>query len=278
VPIRWSASAPAATSTSSAPRRRPRVRVCVVGSGGASTRSPTCSAAPPRWWSRPATPASRDRSRRRPRRSSRPVRRRPRGAAGRRPGRQLRAQGAWCSGRAPTGPLEGSKAWMKEVVARPACPTARYARVRPGDRRSSSCDAARPAWVVKTDGLAAGKGVLVAATRAEAEADVRAKLAGQSFGDAGRTVVDRGGHDRPRARRCWRCATAPGRCPGPAQDFKRIGDGDTGPNTGGMGAYSPVPGGRRRHRRRRHGPLRRPDAGRAAPPGASTTAACSTRA
>jgi phosphoribosylamine--glycine ligase len=93
---------------------------------------------------------------------------------------------------------------------------------------------------VKTDGLAGGKGVLVTDDRAEAEADVRAKLSGSSFGAAGTRVV------------VEECMTGPevsvfAVCDGqravllpPAQDFKRVADGDAGPNTGGMGAYSPL--------------------------------------
>jgi phosphoribosylamine--glycine ligase len=139
--------------------------------------------------------------------------------------------------------LEGSKAWMKEVVEAAGVPTARYA----------AFDEAEPAieflrtlpepgpWVVKTDGLAAGKGVLVAASRGEAEADVRAKLAGESFGDAGRTVVIEEGMTGPELSLLAVCDGTRAVALAPAQDFKRIGDGDTGPNTGGMGAYSPVP-------------------------------------
>ena len=91
--------------------------------------------------------------------------------------------------------------------------------------------------MVKTDGLAAGKGVLVTESLAEAEADVRDKLSGAAFGDAGRRVRDRGGPHRPRGLGVRGVRRHPRRraCP-PAQDFKRVGDGDAGPNTGGMGA------------------------------------------
>jgi phosphoribosylamine--glycine ligase len=96
--------------------------------------------------------------------------------------------------------------------------------------------------VVKTDGLAAGKGVLVATSLDEAIADVRAKLAGESFGEAGRTVVVEEGMTGPELSLLVVCDGTRAVALAPAQDFKRAGDADTGPNTGGMGAYSPVPG------------------------------------
>jgi phosphoribosylamine--glycine ligase len=132
---------------------------------------------------------------------------------------------------------------MKEVVEAAGVPTARYAAFRdagPAIEFLRTLPEPGP-WVVKTDGLAAGKGVLVAASRAEAEADVRAKLLG-SFGDAGRTVVVEEGMTGPELSLLAVCDGTRAVALAPAQDFKRIGDGDTGPNTGGMGAYSPVPG------------------------------------
>src|SRR5205085_919818 len=98
-----------------------------------------------------------------------------------------------------------------------------------------------PPYVVKTDGLAAGKGVLVTDSLAEAEADVAAKLSGQAFGAAGRTVVIEEGLVGPELSLLCVCDGQRAVALAPAQDFKRLGDGDTGPNTGGMGAYSPVP-------------------------------------
>jgi phosphoribosylamine--glycine ligase len=95
--------------------------------------------------------------------------------------------------------------------------------------------------VVKTDGLAAGKGVLVTESLDEAVGDVRAKLAGEAFGDAGRTVVIEEGLQGPELSVLAVCDGTRAVALAPAQDFKRLGDGDTGPNTGGMGAYSPVP-------------------------------------
>ncbi len=96
-------------------------------------------------------------------------------------------------------------------------------------------------WVVKTDGLAAGKGVLVAGSLAEAEDDVRAKLSGESFGDAGRTVVIEEGLPGHELSVFALCDGRRAVYVGNAQDYKRVGDADTGPNTGGMGSYSPVP-------------------------------------
>jgi phosphoribosylamine--glycine ligase len=95
--------------------------------------------------------------------------------------------------------------------------------------------------VVKIDGLAAGKGVLVAESLAEAIADVEAKLSGAAFGAAGRRVVIEEGMAGPE---CSLMALCDGRhvvALAPAQDAKRLGEGDAGPNTGGMGAFSPIP-------------------------------------
>jgi phosphoribosylamine--glycine ligase len=94
--------------------------------------------------------------------------------------------------------------------------------------------------VVKTDGLAAGKGVLVAATLEEAEADVAEKLSGRAFGEAGRRVVVEEGLAGPECSLLALCDGTRVVALPPARDFKRVGDGDVGPNTGGMGAYSPL--------------------------------------
>jgi phosphoribosylamine--glycine ligase len=130
---------------------------------------------------------------------------------------------------------------MKEVVASAGVPTAahgafssvapalEFLRRRPGP------------YVVKTDGLAAGKGVFVTESLIEAEDDVKAKLSGVSFGDAGRTIVIEEGLRGPELSVLAVCDGTRAVPLAPAQDFKRIGTDDTGPNTGGMGAYSPVP-------------------------------------
>lgn len=137
--------------------------------------------------------------------------------------------------------LEGSKAFTKDFLARHHIPTADYrvfTELRAALNHLRECDMP---IVIKADGLAAGKGVVVAQTLAEAEAAVNDMLAGNRFGDAGHRVVIEeflegeeasfiviadGDHVLPLAT---------------SQDHKRVGDGDTGPNTGGMGAYSPAP-------------------------------------
>jgi phosphoribosylamine--glycine ligase len=140
--------------------------------------------------------------------------------------------------------LEGSKAWMKEVLASADVPTAQYASFTAGDeeRALAFLEQMPGFYAIKTDGLAAGKGVLVTEEIGEARDAVRRYLSGEAFGDAGRTVVIEEGLTGPELSLLVVCnGTDDGIPLEPAQDFKRIGDGDTGPNTGGMGAYSPVP-------------------------------------
>jgi phosphoribosylamine---glycine ligase len=140
--------------------------------------------------------------------------------------------------------LEGSKAWMKEVLADAGVPTARYDSFGAGEEEKALAflDELPGLYVVKTDGLAAGKGVFVTDSIADAGDAVRRYLSGEAFGDAGRTVVVEEGLTGPELSLLVVCnGTGEGWPLAPAQDFKRIGDGDTGPNTGGMGAYSPVP-------------------------------------
>ncbi len=137
--------------------------------------------------------------------------------------------------------LEGSKAFTKDFLARHHIPTAAYANFTDVDQALAYLQEKGAPIVVKADGLAAGKGVIVAMTEAEAEAAVRDMLAGNAFGEAGHRVVIEeflegeeasfivmvdGEHILPMAT---------------SQDHKRVGEGDTGPNTGGMGAYSPAP-------------------------------------
>jgi phosphoribosylamine--glycine ligase len=137
--------------------------------------------------------------------------------------------------------LEGSKAWMKDLLAAAGIPTARYGSFADADAALRFLRTLPGPWVVKTDGLAAGKGVLVTGRLDEAADDVRAKLSGESFGDAGRTVVIEEGLTGPELSVLAICDGTRAVPLAPAQDFKRVGNGDTGPNTGGMGAYSPVP-------------------------------------
>jgi len=137
--------------------------------------------------------------------------------------------------------LEGSKAFMKDLLAEARVPTARYGVFDdPAEAKEFLRQLPGP-WVVKTDGLAAGKGVLVTDSMREAEVDLDAKLSGSSFGGAGLKVVVEEALAGPE---CSLLALCDGKrvVPlAPAQDFKRVADGDEGPNTGGMGAYSPVP-------------------------------------
>ena len=139
--------------------------------------------------------------------------------------------------------LEGSKAFMKEVLRAAGVPTARSGTFDALETEAALAylDTLPGPWVVKTDGLAAGKGVLVASTLDEARQDVTEKLSGASFGDAGRTIVVEQGLEGEECSLLVLCDGTRAVPMLPAQDFKRIGDGDTGPNTGGMGAYSPMP-------------------------------------
>ena len=137
--------------------------------------------------------------------------------------------------------LEGSKAWMKDLLRAASVPTARYGAFADAEPALAFLRDLPGPWVVKTDGLAAGKGVLVTESFDEAAADVRAKLSGQAFGDAGRRVVIEEYLDGPELSLLCVCDGQRAVALAPAQDFKRLADGDAGPNTGGMGAYSPVP-------------------------------------
>jgi phosphoribosylamine--glycine ligase len=135
--------------------------------------------------------------------------------------------------------LEGSKGFTKELCARLGIPTARYARA--SDRLAAETaleDFGLPV-VIKADGLAAGKGVLIAGTEAEAAAALETMFDG-GFGDAGEAVVI---EEFMEGEEVSFFVLVDGETVfpfGSAQDHKRVGDGDTGPNTGGMGAYSPA--------------------------------------
>tara|TARA_R110001599_G_scaffold216451_1_gene414671 strand:- start:3493 stop:4770 length:1278 start_codon:yes stop_codon:yes gene_type:complete len=137
--------------------------------------------------------------------------------------------------------LEGSKAFTKDFLARHQIPTANYQNFTEIEPALAYLQQTGAPIVIKADGLAAGKGVIVAMTLQEAEDAVRDMLAGNAFGEAGsRVVIEEfldgeeasfivmvdGEHVLPMAT---------------SQDHKRVGDADTGPNTGGMGAYSPAP-------------------------------------
>jgi len=134
--------------------------------------------------------------------------------------------------------LEGSKGFTKDLCARAGIPTARYVRVTSRDGARAALNDFTLPVVIKADGLAAGKGVTIAATRAEAEAAIESVLAaGQNGGEA---VIEEflDGEEASLFVLTDGEAVVPF---GSAQDHKRVGEGDTGPNTGGMGAYSPAP-------------------------------------
>ena len=155
---------------------------------------------------------------------------------------RLRAAGKLVFGPGADGAqLEGSKAWMKQVLVEAGVPTARHGVFASAGLAADFLCELAPPYVVKTDGLAAGKGVLVTDSLDEAMADVEAKLSGESFGAAGLTVVIEEGLAGPELSLLCVCDGKRAVPLAPAQDFKRLGDGDAGPNTGGMGAYSPVP-------------------------------------
>ncbi|NHB89769.1 phosphoribosylamine--glycine ligase [Photorhabdus tasmaniensis] len=137
--------------------------------------------------------------------------------------------------------LEGSKAFTKDFLARHQIPTAAYQNFTETEPALAYLDKVGAPIVIKADGLAAGKGVIVAMTQEEAQSAIKDMLAGNAFGNAGHRIVIEefltgeeasfivmvdGKHVVPMAT---------------SQDHKRVGDGDTGPNTGGMGAYSPAP-------------------------------------
>jgi phosphoribosylamine--glycine ligase len=139
--------------------------------------------------------------------------------------------------------LEGSKKWMKEVLAAAGVPTAAYRAFGASelDAALAYLDTMPGPYVVKTDGLAAGKGVIVTGSVAEARDAVRAYLSGEAFGDAGRTCVIEEGLGGPEVSLFVLCDGRDAYPIALAQDHKRAFDGDQGDNTGGMGAYSPLP-------------------------------------
>jgi phosphoribosylamine--glycine ligase len=135
--------------------------------------------------------------------------------------------------------LEGSKGFTKDLCIEAGIPTARYVRTTStADALAALSEFGLPV-VIKADGLAAGKGVIIAETRAEAEAAI-ADMFGGDFGEAGAEVVIEAfmtGEEASFFAITDGVTVLPF---GSAQDHKRVGDGDTGPNTGGMGAYSPA--------------------------------------
>jgi phosphoribosylamine---glycine ligase len=136
--------------------------------------------------------------------------------------------------------LEGSKGFSKDFMAKYGIPTAAYGRFTDPAKAKAFLDTFRPPYVLKADGLAAGKGVVIAQTRVEAETEIDAMLSGK-FGAASASLVV---EEFMAGEEASFFALCDGETAVPlagAQDHKRVGDGDTGPNTGGMGAYSPAP-------------------------------------
>ena len=137
--------------------------------------------------------------------------------------------------------LEGSKSFTKDFLARHNIPTAFYETFTEVDPAIEYLNKIGAPIVVKADGLAAGKGVIVAMDLAEAEAAVRDMLAGNAFGEAGHRVVIEEFLDGEEASFIVMADGVNVLPMATSQDHKRVGVGDTGPNTGGMGAYSPAP-------------------------------------
>ena len=137
--------------------------------------------------------------------------------------------------------LEGSKSFTKDFLARHSIPTASYAVFTDIEPALAYVREQGAPIVVKADGLAAGKGVIVAMTVTEAEAAIQDMLAENKFGDAGARVVIEGFLEGEEASFIVMVDGENVLPMATSQDHKRIGDGDTGPNTGGMGAYSPAP-------------------------------------
>jgi phosphoribosylamine---glycine ligase len=137
--------------------------------------------------------------------------------------------------------LEGSKGFMKDLCAKYGIPTAAYARFRAPEPAKAYVREHGAPIVIKADGLAAGKGVTVAMTEAEALLAIDDAMRARRFGDAGAELVI---EEFLEGEEASFLALVDGENALPlagAQDHKRVGDGDTGPNTGGMGAYSPAP-------------------------------------
>lgn len=137
--------------------------------------------------------------------------------------------------------LEGSKAFTKDFLARHNIPTAAYANFTEIEPALAYVREQGAPIVVKADGLAAGKGVIVAMTQEEAEDAIKDMLAGNAFGDAGSRVVVEEFLDGEEASFIVMVDGENVLPMATSQDHKRVGDQDTGPNTGGMGAYSPAP-------------------------------------
>ncbi|HAR10098.1 MAG: phosphoribosylamine--glycine ligase [Cobetia sp.] len=155
---------------------------------------------------------------------------------------RFREAGLKCFGpTAGAAQLEGSKAFTKDFLARHAIPTGDYATFAEVDAALEYLASHPAPIVIKADGLAAGKGVVVAMSDEEARAAVRDMLEDNAFGDAGARVVIEEFLDGEEASFIVMVDGENVLPMATSQDHKRVGEGDTGPNTGGMGAYSPAP-------------------------------------
>lgn len=137
--------------------------------------------------------------------------------------------------------LEGSKAYMKNILKKYNIPTAAFIETSNEKEAHDFIDTMTAPIVVKADGLCAGKGVIIAQSKEEAKNAVSDMLSGASFGDAGANVVVEEFLDGYELSVFAICDGENYKVLPAAQDHKRVGDGDTGPNTGGMGAYAPTP-------------------------------------
>ena len=146
-----------------------------------------------------------------------------------------------CGPTAAAAQLEGSKAFTKELADAADIPTARWERFDDAEAARAFVRRRGAPIVIKADGLAAGKGVVVAQTEAEALAAIDAMMNDLVFGESGSSVVIEECLVGEEVSLFALCDGEHAVLLGSAQDHKRVGDGDTGPNTGGMGSYSPVP-------------------------------------
>ena len=137
--------------------------------------------------------------------------------------------------------LEGSKAFSKDLMKKYGIPTARYERFTDAEAAKAYLSGEEFPIVIKADGLAAGKGVIIAQNFDEADAAIEDMLSGNAFGDAGSEIVIEEFLEGVEVSFFALCDGKTLLPLASAQDHKRVGDGDTGPNTGGMGAYSPAP-------------------------------------
>ncbi|WP_019959831.1 phosphoribosylamine--glycine ligase [Woodsholea maritima] len=136
--------------------------------------------------------------------------------------------------------LEASKAFTKEIADKAKAPTARYGNFTDAAEAKAFLDTVEPPYVLKADGLAAGKGVVILNERAEAEAEIDAMLGGKFGAASQRLVIEEFMHGEEASLFALVDGDSVIALDG-AQDHKRAFDGDQGPNTGGMGAYSPAP-------------------------------------